>query len=158
MTLDTEVQSLRQVPMFRDVEPARLKLLAFASERVRFEPGQRLFSQGDVADAAYVILEGSVDVLLKGTEGDMAITRLSRDALLGEMGILAEAPRSASIVAAEPTVALKIDKSVFLELLKQFPQMAMAVMRELAVRLESMNERLQQLQTPSGEKEPKLDG
>ena len=88
----------------------------------------------------------------------MAITRLSRDALLGEMGILAEAPRSASIVAAEPTVALKIDKSVFLELLKQFPQMAMAVMRELAVRLESMNERLQQLQTPSGEKEPKLDG
>ena len=152
MTLDAEVQSLRQVPMFRDVEPARLKLLAFASERVRFEPGQRLFSQGDVADAAYVILEGSVDVLLNGATGDLAVARLNRDALLGEMGVLADAPRSASIVAAEPTVALKIDKSVFLELLKQFPQMAMAVMRELAVRLEGMNERLQQLQTSAAEK------
>ena len=152
MTLDAEVQSLRQVPMFRDVEPARLKLLAFASERVRFEPGQRLFSQGDVADAAYVILEGSVDVLLNGATGDLAVARLNRDALLGEMGVLADAPRSASIVAAEPTVALKIDKSVFLELLKQFPQMAMAVMRELAVRLEGMTERLQQLQTSAAEK------
>ena len=153
MTLDAEVQSLRQVPMFRDVEPARLKLLAFASERVRFEPGQRLFSQGDIADAAYVILEGSVDVLLNGATGDLAVARLNRDALLGEMGVLADAPRSASIVAAEPTVALKIDKSVFLELLKQFPQMAMAVMRELAVRLEGMNERLQQLQTSAAEKD-----
>ena len=52
MTLDTEVQSLRQVPMFRDIDPARLKLLAFTSERVQFAPGQRLFGQGDVADAA----------------------------------------------------------------------------------------------------------
>jgi CRP-like cAMP-binding protein len=49
MTLDTEVSSLKQVPLFREVEPARLKLLAFTSERVHFEPGQRFFARGDVA-------------------------------------------------------------------------------------------------------------
>ena len=68
MTLEAEVQSLRQVPMFRDIDPARLKLLAFTSERVQFSGGQRFFSQGDPSDAAYVILEGRASVLL-GTPG-----------------------------------------------------------------------------------------
>ena len=45
--------------MFRDIDPARLKLLAFTSERVQFSDGQRFFSQGDPSDAAYVILEGA---------------------------------------------------------------------------------------------------
>jgi CRP-like cAMP-binding protein len=53
--LDQEVQCLQQVPMFRDIDPARLKLLAFTSERVQFAAGQRLFSQGDMAEAAYLI-------------------------------------------------------------------------------------------------------
>ena len=67
---------------------------------------------------------------------------LSRNALVGEMGILSDAPRSATIVASEPTTALRIDKRVFLELLIQFPQMSIAVMRELASRLERTNAQL----------------
>jgi CRP-like cAMP-binding protein len=55
------------------------------------------------------------------------------------MGILSDSPRSATIIAASPTTALRIDKRVFLELLTQFPQMSIAVMRELASRLEKMN-------------------
>ena len=121
MTLDTEVSSLRQVPLFREVEPARLKLLAFTSERVHFEPGQRFFSRGDVADAAYVILEGSAHFLLGTQGGEIKVAELGQNALVGEMGILAEAPRSATIMAAETTTALRIDKRVFLELLAQFP-------------------------------------
>jgi CRP-like cAMP-binding protein len=58
------------------------------------------------------------------------------------MGILSDTPRSATITAAEPTTALRIDKRVFLELLAQFPQMALAVMRELAQRLERTNAQL----------------
>jgi CRP-like cAMP-binding protein len=142
MTLETEVQSLRQVPMFRDVDPARLKLLAFTSERVQFAAGQRFFAQGDAADAAYVILDGQAEVRLNAPGGEIKIADLSRNALVGEMGILSDAPRSATIVASEPTTALRIDKRVFLELLIQFPQMSIAVMRELASRLERTNAQL----------------
>jgi CRP-like cAMP-binding protein len=142
MTLETEVQSLRQVPMFRDIDPARLKLLAFTSERVQFAPGQRFFSQGDAADAAYVILDGHADVLLRTHGGEIKVASLEQNALAGEMGILSDAPRSATIVAAEPTTALRIDKRVFLELLGQFPQMSIAIMRELASRLERTNAQL----------------
>ncbi|MBB3018676.1 CRP-like cAMP-binding protein [Microvirga lupini] len=142
MTLETEVQSLRQVPMFRDVDPARLKLLAFTSERVQFADGQRFFSQGDPSDAAYVILDGRASVLLNTPGGDIQVAELGSNALVGEMGILSDTPRSATIMAAEPTTALRIDKRVFLELLAQFPQMSLAIMRELAKRLERTNAQL----------------
>ncbi|NIX76843.1 Crp/Fnr family transcriptional regulator [Microvirga terricola] len=142
MTLETEVQSLRQVPMFRDIDPARLKLLAFTSERVQFADGQRFFSQGDASDAAYVILDGRAHVLLNTPNGEIQVAELSGNALVGEMGILSDTPRSATIMAAEPTTALRIDKRVFLELLAQFPQMSLAVMRELAQRLERTNAQL----------------
>jgi CRP-like cAMP-binding protein len=142
MTLDTEVQSLRQVPMFRDIDPSRLKLLAFTSERIRFSEGQRFFSQGDAADAAYVILDGRADVVLDNPGGSVKVAELGRNDLVGEMGILSESPRSATVVATEPSAALRIDKRVFLELLSQFPQMSIAVMRELASRVERTNAQL----------------
>lgn len=142
MTLETEVQSLRQVPMFRDIDPARLKLLAFTSERVQFASGQRFFSQGDPSDAAYVLLDGRASVLLNTPNGEIRVAELTGNALLGEMGILSDTPRSATIMADEPTTALRIDKRVFLELLAQFPQMSLAVMRELAQRLERTNAQL----------------
>jgi len=142
MTLESEVQSLRQVPMFRDIDPARLKLLAFTSERVHFAPGQRFFSQGDAADAAYVILEGRADVSLSTPRGEIKVAELGRNALVGEMGILSDSVRSATITAIDPTSALRIDKRVFLELLTQFPQMSIAVMREIATRLERTNAQL----------------
>jgi len=128
--------------MFRDVDPARLKLLAFTSERVQFSNGQRFFSQGDPSDAAYVILDGRASVLLNTPGGDIQVAELGSNALVGEMGILSDTPRSATIMAAEPTTALRIDKRVFLELLAQFPQMSLAIMRELAKRLERTNAQL----------------
>ena len=142
MTLETEVQSLRQVPMFRGIEPSRLKLLAFTSERISFAEGQKFFSQGDAADAAYVILDGKADVVLDSKEAQLKLAELGRNALVGEMGILSDAPRSATVVASEPSSALRIDKRVFLDLLAQFPQMSIAVMRELANRLERTNAQL----------------
>ena len=142
MTLETEVQSLRQVPMFRDIDPARLKLIAFTSERVNFAEGQKFFQQGDAADAAYVVLQGKADVTIDSPGGDIKVAELGQNAIVGEMGILSDSPRSATIVAAAPTTALRIDKRVFLELLTQFPQMSIAVMRELASRLEKMNTQL----------------
>lgn len=142
MTIDTEVQSLRQVPMFRDIDPSRLKLLAFTSERIHFRSGQRFFSQGDAADAAYVILEGRAEVVLTKGGGEVKVAELGRNDLVGEMGILSDTPRSATVLASEQLSALRIDKSVFLELLRQFPQISIAVMRELATRLERTNAQL----------------
>ena len=142
MTLEAEVQTLRQVPMFKDIDPARLKLLAFTSERVQFADRQRFFSQGDASDSAYVILEDGADVLLNTPTGEIKVAELQSNELVGEMGILSDTPRSATIMASQPTTALRSDRRVCLELLAQFPQMSLAVMRELAKRLEQTNAKL----------------
>lgn len=142
MTLDTEVLSLRQVPLFREVEPSRLKLLAFTSERVHFDAGRQLFARGDTADAAYLILEGSASVSIDGPQGPFRLALLGANALVGEMGILADQPRSATVTAETATTVLRINRAVFLELLAQFPMISIAVMRELALRLEQTNQQL----------------
>ena len=143
MSLVEEVELLRNIPLFAHIETSKLKLLAFTSERVNFAEGQKFFSQGDAADAAYVILQGKADVSLESAGGSaIKVAELGQNALVGEMGILSDSPRSATIIAAAPTTALRIDKRVFLELLTQFPQMSVAVMRELASRLEKMNAQL----------------
>lgn len=142
MTLESEVQSLRLVPMFKDIDAARLKLLAFTSERVTFAPGQRFFSQGDAGDAAYVILDGKAQVLLETPNGPFKVAEFGRNDLIGEMAVLADTPRSATVMAEGDVIALRIDRRVFIELLSQFPQMAIAVMRELAKRLERTNAKL----------------
>ena len=142
MTLEAEVQSLRAVPMFQGIDPARLKLLAFTGERIQFRPGQRFFSQGDASDAAYVILEGAAEIHLDTPNGPLKVAEIGGGALVGEMGILSDNPRSATVQALGETAALRIDKRIFLELLTQFPQMAIAVMRELSRRLERTNAQL----------------
>jgi CRP/FNR family transcriptional regulator, cyclic AMP receptor protein len=58
MSLKEEYEVLRRVPFFAEIEPSKLKLLAFMSERVGFDPGMRLFRQGDPGDAAYLIIAG----------------------------------------------------------------------------------------------------
>lgn len=65
MMLKEEVGMLRLVPLFSGIEPAKLKLLAFTSDRVSYRDGQELFKQGDEGDAAYVILSGEADVIVE---------------------------------------------------------------------------------------------
>ena len=62
-----------------------------------------------------MILEGRASVLLTSPGGEIKVAELGQNALVGEMGILSDNPRSATIVAGQPTTALRIDKRVFLE-------------------------------------------
>ena len=68
MSLKQEFELLRRVPIFAEIEPSKLKLLAFMSERVGFDPGKNLMRQGDPADAAYLIIDGQAEVVLKAAD------------------------------------------------------------------------------------------
>jgi CRP-like cAMP-binding protein len=135
MSLEHEVDLLRKIPIFAKIDPAKLKLLAFTSERLAFEEGQTLFSQGDQSDAAYVIIAGSADVLVNTNSGQVSVAHLGRNALVGEIGILCDVPRTATVKALTELETLKIEKSNFFRLIEEFPQMAAEIVRELAARL-----------------------
>ena len=142
MSLREEVDLLRRIPLFANVEPSKLKLLAFTSERIAFEVGHVLFRQGDAGDAAYIVIEGEAEVLVDGATGPVLVAVVGRNALVGETAILCDVPRTATIRARQRLVCLRISKELFLRLINEFPQIAVAVVRELASRVEAGNEKL----------------
>jgi CRP-like cAMP-binding protein len=101
-----------------------------------------LFHQGDVGDAMYVILAGSADVLLETPNGQIRVAELKKNSFVGDIAILSDVPRTATIKACEPLTTLKISKDMFYRLVAEFPQMAIEMMRELAHRLEDTNQKL----------------
>lgn len=135
MLLKDEVGMLRRVPLFSGVEPAKLKLLAFTSDRVTYSPGQILFSQGDEGDAAYVILSGTADILVDSEAGQIKVAELEPNSIVGEIAILCDVSRTATVRAAGQLEALRIRKDDFLRLLKEFPEMTIEIVRVLADRL-----------------------
>ena len=142
MNLNEEVELLKLVPIFSKIEQAKLKLLAFTSERVNFAVGQEVCHQGDQGDTMYVILDGTADVLIDTEGGQISVAEMKRNSFFGEIAILCDVPRTATIKAKEPLATLKITKDMFYRLVAEFPQMAVEIMRELAHRLEDTNEKL----------------
>ncbi|HXF55214.1 MAG TPA: cyclic nucleotide-binding domain-containing protein [Hyphomicrobiaceae bacterium] len=141
MTFQHDCQALQNSPMFRDVEVAKLKLLAMASNRVSLEPGEALLRQGQPPEAVYVVLEGEADVYLETPKGDVHLARVASGEVVGEIGVLSGRPYSATIKAVGELTALRIERNSFLEILQEVPHLTLAISRELGRRLERMNER-----------------
>ncbi len=144
MSLNEEVELLRNIPLFAKLEPSKLKLLAFTSERITYEADQILFSQGDVGDAAYIIVEGAAKVLVDTPDGEIEVASLGRNDFVGEIAILCDVPRTATVQASERTVTLRISKDLFFRLVAEFPEMSVEIMRELASRLEQTTQQLRE--------------
>jgi CRP-like cAMP-binding protein len=142
MSLKEEFELLRRVPMFAEIEPAKLKLLAFMSERIGFDPGKQLMRQGDPSDAAYLIIDGHAEVILETPAGPVVVATAGANETVGDMGILSNAPRAATVRAKDRVIALRISKDPFMRMVREFPNMAVSIMRELAQRLDSTNHQL----------------
>lgn len=135
MLLKDEVGMLRRVPLFAGVEPSKLKLLAFTSDRVSYNAGQTLFNQGDEGDAAYVILSGKADILVDSAAGPIKVAEAEPNSIVGEIAILCDVSRTATVRASGQLETLRIRKEDFLRLLKEFPEMTVEILRVLADRL-----------------------
>ena len=142
MSIDQEVDILRRIPIFSQIEPAKLKLMAFASERLTYKSGQTLFNQGEMGDAAYIVLEGTADIVIDSTDGPLRVAQLSENEIIGEIAILCDIPRTATVVAANELTTLKITKDLFFRMIMDFPEMGVEVMRVLAHRLEQTTNQL----------------
>lgn len=136
MTIEHEVKALQKLAMFGNLDLAKLKLVAMISDRVTFRAGETIFRAGDPSDAAYIVLDGSVRMTGKDNaelEGDLCKSGVM---LLGEVGILCGRRRSITIVADSAVTALRIQREDFERLVRETPEFASAIMRELAEQLD----------------------
>lgn len=150
MAIDDEVKVLADLPLFSGTDEGALKLLAFASELVTFLPADVLFRQGDPSETAYVILDGEAEVVVAGASGPVIVAVLGARQIVGEMGIVTGAARSATVVARSRINALSVPRDVLMQLIEAAPSVAMALIREFAQRLERANAIIAGLAKASG--------
>jgi CRP-like cAMP-binding protein len=153
-----EAEMLRKVPLFSGLSASELKLLAFTSQLQCFAPGDVLMRHGDRADCAYVVLEGEVEVLGQTSSGEFVVAVLGPNAVAGEVGILTDAPRTATVRAKGNVRTLRVSPEVFLRLASSRPDRALHVMRQLSAHiandlrtLAALKEQLQKAQAAAGE-------
>ena len=106
--------------VFPDLVGPELNSLAKRAERVSFAPGDTIIAEGDPADRFYVIAEGEVAISRRSPEGDeVKLAKLGRGQFFGEVGILAETRRTATVRALDDVVLLALSWQKFQEILER---------------------------------------
>ncbi len=133
--LEKRFELLKQVPLISGIDSSKLEILAFTSETRTFESGCVVFKQGELGNEAHVIVSGEVEVITEGLEGDIAIATLGPNQIIGEIAILVDVPRTATVVAMTELTTLVITKDAFYRMVSAYPTVAVQIMRELATRI-----------------------
>ena len=136
MSLLEEVDLLKKIPLFANIETSKLKLLAFTSERIAYRAGETVFYQDEMGDSAHIIIDGEADVIVDTPSGPLNVATVKKNDFIGEIAILCDVPRTATVRAQTNLTTLRIAKDLFFRLITEFPQMAVEIMRVLAQRLE----------------------
>jgi CRP-like cAMP-binding protein len=139
--LDSEVRTIRNAAIFRGLDPAKMRLLACMSEQLSFAPGELVCEQGEPSDAAYLILEGEIEFILDTPQGEQVLGRQCKGTMFGEVGVLCDRERFASVRAVTPLSVMRINKDALLRMMNDNAQLSMAVARELACRVVRLAER-----------------
>lgn len=140
-TVSTAV--LRAVPLFSSVPDEQLRTLATVVTRRSLTRGATVMVAGDQTDSLYIILSGRLKVMMSDAEGkEVILSILGPGEFFGEMGLIDDSPRSASVVAIEPCELLAIAKRDFSKCLAENFEMAMAVMRGLVRRLREADRKI----------------
>ena len=140
---------LARAPLFADLTANELDALARVAERREFGRDQTIFPVNEQPpDGLYVIITGRVKVCLSSAEGkELILATLGPGQFFGEMALLDDSPRSATVVAQLPTATYRIRRDEFDHLLATHPTIAKTLLRELSQRLRRANAQMESLAT-----------
>lgn len=136
MSLNQSVQVLQEMPLFRNVDPKQLRVVAMMSESLTYRAGERLFEQGDEGDAAFIILDGEVEVLVSANGGEQSVATLAKGEIFGELAVICDQTRSSAIAARTELEVLRLGRGDVLKLMREFPDILLQMVRILGTRLE----------------------
>jgi CRP-like cAMP-binding protein len=123
---------LGRIPLFRVLGESGIANVARAGLARRYRTGQIIFHQGDSGESLYVLLDGLVKVVFTTEHGDeIVLNMLGRGETFGEMALLDDSPRSASIVTVRPAWVFSLPRARLLELMREHPGLADEFLRML---------------------------
>jgi CRP-like cAMP-binding protein len=136
LTAQDKAAALANVPLFAGISDESMAALAEATGEQDFAPGQFIVRQGQVGTGLYVIVEGSVKVV-KGAD---TVATLGKGDFFGELSVVDQEPRNASVQAAQPTVVLALASWDLLSLLEKDHALALNLIKGLVTRIRSQGE------------------
>jgi len=130
------VKMLGSVPLFTGLETKDLEEIAGIGRELTFEPGKAMVKQGEPGIGFLLILDGKAEVRRNGKK----VTTLAPGDFFGEMSVIDDKPRSADVVAIEPTKCFGVTAWSFAPMLRSNPSIAIGIIGELVRRLRKLEE------------------
>jgi CRP/FNR family transcriptional regulator, cyclic AMP receptor protein len=135
MARDDYIDHLASVPLFRGMTNKELREIARATVELQVEQGREFVTQGDVGREAFIIVEGTADVVRNGK----SIAKLGAGDCVGELALLDHGPRTTSVVAETPLTVLVLGPREFSGLLEEVPTLSRKIMEALASRVRELD-------------------
>lgn len=143
MSMLTNLDLIRRVPLFAMLTPAQAELLADAVAKRRFKRGQLIVEQGKKSDSLYIILSGRARVLMTDRKSrEVILATLQPGDYIGEMSMIDNEPHSATVEAEIQTDVLVLGRKEFTRCLPENATMAYAVMQGLVRRLRHADQKI----------------
>jgi len=137
------VDVLRQVWLFSGLDEQQLDAVSSLTFQKTFGPGELIVEEGRTGNGLYAIISGNVEaVKALGTQQERTVNRLGSGEVFGEMALLGEWPRTATVRAIDEVECLGIDRWVFLTQLERHPQVGIKLLQILAQKLRDSDARL----------------
>jgi HEAT repeat protein len=134
-SLVERVLHLRAIPLLAALSPTDLEHVAEFAEERAYTAGETIASEGELGDELHVVVDGEVRVVRDGATGEIEVARRAAGDVIGELSLITREPRVASLVAAGDVRTIRIGHREFESLLRERPDVALAVMRMLALRV-----------------------
>ena len=138
MALEEDVRILSGVRLFEGFTQEQLRLLAFGGEAMRLPARRVLYREGDEADCAFVIVEGSVDLSQERDGQRVLVRRVGPGTILGELALIADSNRLTDATTAGETALLRLGRKQFRRILEEFPDLAVALRDRITAELQRM--------------------
>ena len=135
---DGKIELLRTVPLFANLDESELIEIGRHADEVAVGEGQTLVTQDSAGHSFYVIIDGAADVIRDGQK----LAELGSGDFLGEMALLEDLPRSATVVTTAPSRVLEMHRRDFSTVLDEAPHLARKMLATMAHRLRYADEQL----------------
>jgi HEAT repeat protein len=142
LSLMERILFFRRVPLFANLSPGDLKQIAAVAQEESFSDGTVIIREGEIGDVMFIIVSGEVRVISVKDNRELELARRKAGDIVGEMAIISREPRSATIVAIGNVRALCMDQKSFEALLRDRPDVSLAVIQVLSRRLQEVTRRL----------------
>jgi len=143
--LAEKIMLLREIELFSDLKVAELAAIAVVTEETTYPAGQHVFDQGDVGESVFMVISGLVEVVREVSDNErVVLDTIGRGGAFGEMALLDDSPRSATIETVEPSRFLILHKQAFNETVMEYPRIALQICSLLSRRIRHLHSKIEQ--------------